>query len=43
MEEWGEVDGNFNQKRFFESIVGLFEEDPEDEWAVDTLKWWDKY
>ena len=43
MEEWGEVDGNFNQKRFFESIIGVFEEDPEDEWVIDTLKWWDKY
>jgi hypothetical protein len=42
MEERGEVDGNFNQKRFFESIIGIFEEYPEDEGVVDTLKWWDK-
>jgi hypothetical protein len=41
MEEWGEIDGNFNQKRFLESIVELFE-DPEEEWVIDTLKWWDK-
>jgi hypothetical protein len=32
----GEVDGNFNQKRFFESIIGLFEGYPEDEWVVES-------
>jgi hypothetical protein len=42
MEEWGELDGDFNQKRFFDSIVSLFEMDPKDPWAIETLTWWDK-
>jgi hypothetical protein len=42
MEEWGELDGDFHQKRFFDNIVSLFEMDPKDPWAVETLAWWDK-
>jgi hypothetical protein len=38
----GRMDRNFHQKCFFESIVGLFEENLEDEWIINTLKWWDK-
>ena len=42
MEEWGELDGDFNQKHFFDNVVLLFEMDPKDPWAIETLAWWDK-
>jgi len=43
MEAWGDIDGDFNQQRFFENIVSLFEMDPKDSWVVETLAWWNKY
>ncbi len=27
----------------YDAIVDLFEKYPEDEWTVDTLKWWNEY
>ncbi|KAG6835577.1 hypothetical protein H0H93_016837 [Arthromyces matolae] len=41
-EEWCIEDGNFNLWRFFENIVAIFEDDPDDPWVVDTLEWWDQ-
>ncbi len=28
---------------FYDSIVALFESYPDDEWALDTLAWWNEY
>lgn len=43
MEACGDIDGDFNQQRFFENIMSLFEMDPKDSWVVETLAWWNKY
>ena len=40
--QWQEVVGNINLHKLFLNIVRLFEEEPEDTWCVDTLKWWDE-
>jgi len=37
------MDDNFDSEVFFKNIVKLFEDNPEDEWVVDTLEWWNKY
>jgi len=33
----------FSYEKFYENIVTLFEDDPEDPWVIDTLEWWNKY
>jgi len=38
--QWSSVDGDFNAQKFFNNIVRLFEIDPEDEWCIATLNWW---
>jgi hypothetical protein len=40
MDTWGNEDGHFDYGEFWHGIVGLFD-DPEDEWCVATLTWWD--
>ncbi|KAK0493704.1 hypothetical protein EDD18DRAFT_1078098 [Armillaria luteobubalina] len=40
---WSEQDGAFDLPLFYQSIVDLFESHPEDEWALETLTWWNKY
>jgi hypothetical protein len=40
MECWGQLDGAFDLKAFYDGIVELFEADPDDEWVVETLQWW---
>ena len=40
-EEWGAEDGQFILQDFYQAILELFD-DEEDEWAVDTLAWWNE-
>lgn len=42
METWDIIDGLFDIPAFYYAIVELFE-DPEDEWAKETLEWWNQY
>lgn len=39
---WTEQDGAFDMATFYDSIVALFESYPDDEWALDTLAWWNE-
>lgn len=44
--DWCLVDGGFNNRRFFNNIVALFEnnvtvDSPAYTWVVQTLNWWD--
>ena len=39
MESWDTIDGLFDIPAFYYAIIELFE-DPEDEWAIETLEWW---
>jgi hypothetical protein len=41
-EEWGAEDGVFILQDFYNVILELFS-DEKDEWAVQTLAWWNKY
>jgi hypothetical protein len=41
-EHWTALDGNFNLEVFYNLIVDLFEQDPNDPWVVDTLEFWNK-
>lgn len=41
-ESWDQCDGIFNYRHFYESIVSVFETDPELPWVKETLKWWNK-
>ncbi|KAI0281345.1 hypothetical protein BC826DRAFT_923149 [Russula brevipes] len=41
-EEWHEVDGNFDYRRFYESIVSVFESNPDLPWVKKTLIWWNQ-
>ncbi|KAK0434992.1 uncharacterized protein EV420DRAFT_1770805 [Desarmillaria tabescens] len=39
---WSISDGAVRMDVFYDAIVDLFEKHPEDEWTVDTLKWWNE-
>ncbi|KAK0463159.1 uncharacterized protein EV420DRAFT_1639258 [Desarmillaria tabescens] len=39
---WTEQDGAFDLPVFYNSIVDLFESHPDDEWALETLTWWNE-
>ncbi|SJL13965.1 uncharacterized protein ARMOST_17417 [Armillaria ostoyae] len=39
---WTEQDGAFDLPLFYKSIVDLFESHPDDEWALETLAWWNE-
>ncbi len=41
-EEWGFIDNPFNYEAFYKNIVTLFEDDPEDQWVIETLEWWNE-
>lgn len=41
-ETWNTTDVHFNYEKFFEWIVEMFEEVPEDIWVVETLAWWQR-
>lgn len=43
MTQWKSYDNLFSLQRFYDSIVALFELDPQDPWVIDTLEWWDGY
>ncbi|KAJ7119056.1 hypothetical protein C8R44DRAFT_878566 [Mycena epipterygia] len=38
--DWTAKDGSYDYVKLFNSVVALFETDPTDAWAVDTLKWY---
>lgn len=40
---WTIDDGSFEYPVFYQNIVSLFEDDPEDEWVKATLAWWNQY
>ena len=37
---WTVDDGAFKYGVFYQNIVRMFESDPDDEWAKDTIDWW---
>ena len=44
--DWCLVDGGFNNRRFFNNIVALFEQgispgSTAHAWVMETLNWWD--
>jgi hypothetical protein len=39
---WAILDNNFDLGVFYNQIVELFEQDPDDPWVVDTLGFWNK-
>ena len=43
MSQWKSYDNLFSLQRFYDSIIALFEVDPQDPWVIDTLEWWDEY
>jgi len=47
VEVWGPEDTHFDLEHFHSAIIELFDPDPTDlvdnEWADETLAWWDRY
>jgi hypothetical protein len=41
-DDWRLDDGLFSKQEFFNRVIELFEQDPDDEWCVETLEWWNK-
>ncbi len=39
---WTEMDGAFDMSIFYNSVVSLFKSYPNDEWALNTLAWWNE-
>jgi len=39
---WTVDDGAFEYGVFYQNIVRMFESDPDDEWAKETLDWWNE-
>jgi hypothetical protein len=39
---WGQRDGKYNYEDMFTAVVKLFFKLPDDEWAVETLAWYQK-
>lgn len=39
---WNQCDGEFSYRHFYETIVSVFEDNPELPWVEETLKWWDE-
>lgn len=39
LDDWRMEDDLFKREEFFDNMVFLLE-DSEDEWVMDTLKWW---
>lgn len=42
MNQWGSTDNLFNLHEFYNTIVAMFEKDPDDPWVVETLEWWNE-
>jgi hypothetical protein len=43
MSQWKSNDNLFSLHGFYNNIVALFEQDPQDPWVIDTLEWWNGY
>jgi hypothetical protein len=43
MSEWGLQDMAFNLQDFYYNILFLFEDEKEDDWASETLAYWNIY
>lgn len=43
MEKWSSKDGSFEIDVFYENIAQVFEEYPNDKFAVETLAWYQRY
>jgi hypothetical protein len=39
---WTIDDGAFEYGVFYQNIVTMLESDPDDEWAQETLAWWNE-
>lgn len=37
---WDMRDVTFSYRHFYESVVAVFEDNPELPWVEETLKWW---
>jgi hypothetical protein len=42
MPEWNKMHHDFHLPSLYYSIINLFEDDAEDPWAIDTLKYWNE-
>jgi hypothetical protein len=42
MSQWGSFDNIFNLQEFYNTIVAMFETDPQDPWVKATLEWWNE-
>ncbi|SJL14235.1 uncharacterized protein ARMOST_17691 [Armillaria ostoyae] len=42
LDSWTRRDGKFDLQMFYYSIVDMYEDFPEDPWAVASLAWWNK-
>ncbi|KAJ7189664.1 hypothetical protein GGX14DRAFT_580524 [Mycena pura] len=38
--DWSRKDGAYDYVKMYRQVVALFEDDPEDEWVVETLEWY---
>lgn len=44
MSQWGSSDDkNFNLQEFYNTIVVMFEKDPQHPWVLETHEWWNEY
>ncbi|KAK7013427.1 hypothetical protein R3P38DRAFT_3575790 [Favolaschia claudopus] len=37
--DWADKDGSYKYEKMFDNVILLFESDPTDKWAVETLAW----
>ncbi|KAG6825294.1 hypothetical protein H0H92_004132, partial [Tricholoma furcatifolium] len=42
VEAWNSCDGPFDYEMFYFNMVAIFEDEPENPWVVETLKWWNQ-
>ena len=43
MGQWSTSDNLFNLQEFYETVVDMFEKEPQHPWVINTLKWWNEY
>ncbi|KAK0431437.1 hypothetical protein EV421DRAFT_1743106 [Armillaria borealis] len=42
VDSWTRCDGKFDLQKFYEAVVDMYEDFPEDPWAIASLAWWNK-
>lgn len=43
MSQWKSNDNLFSLQEFYDNIVAVFEQNPQDPWVIGTLAWWNGY